>query len=72
VLVRAIAAWQRRKARTQGFKDSACGAATFVQRFGGLINLNVHFHVVVPDGVFVTSEAGGGAAEVRGAGRTRG
>jgi hypothetical protein len=59
VLVRAIAAWQRKKARTQGFKDSACGAVTFVQRFGGLINLNVHFHVVVPDGVFVTSEAEG-------------
>jgi Putative transposase len=22
------------------------------ERFGGLVNLNVHFHVVVPDGVF--------------------
>lgn len=26
---------------------------TFVQRFGGLVNLDVHFHLVVPDGVFV-------------------
>jgi hypothetical protein len=25
----------------------------FSQRFGGLVNLNVHFHLVVPDGVFV-------------------
>jgi len=25
----------------------------FIQRFGGLVNLNVHFHVVVPDGRFV-------------------
>ena len=26
---------------------------TFVQRFGGALNLNVHFHCIVPDGVFV-------------------
>jgi hypothetical protein len=32
------------------------GAITFVQRFGGLVNLNVHFHLVVPDGVFVDAE----------------
>jgi hypothetical protein len=25
----------------------------FRQRFGGLVNLNVHYHVIVPDGVFV-------------------
>jgi hypothetical protein len=30
-----------------------CGAVTFVQRFGGSLNLNVHMHVVVLDGVFV-------------------
>ena len=28
------------------------GAVTFVQRFGGSLNLNVHFHVVVADGVW--------------------
>ena len=37
-------AWQRRVARKRG------GAITFVQRFGGLVNLNVHFHLLVPDG----------------------
>jgi hypothetical protein len=31
---------------------------TFVQRFGGLVNLNVHFHLVVPDGVFVDRDEG--------------
>ena len=31
---------------------------TFVQRFGGLVNLNVHFHLVVPDGVFVSGDEG--------------
>ena len=25
---------------------------TFVQRFGGALNLNVHFHTLVLDGVF--------------------
>jgi hypothetical protein len=29
-----------------------------VQRFGGAVNLNVHFHFVIPDGVFVRDEAG--------------
>ncbi|MFO0562404.1 MAG: transposase [Polyangiales bacterium] len=28
------------------------GAITFVQRFGGSLNLNVHFHVVAADGVW--------------------
>jgi hypothetical protein len=34
-----------------------CGAVTFVQRFGGSLNLNVHFHVVLLDGTF-TRDAG--------------
>jgi hypothetical protein len=51
--VRTIAAWQRRVARGRGIRASQTGAITFVQRFGGLVNLNVHFHLVVPDGVFI-------------------
>jgi len=51
--VRAIGAWQRRIARARGLGAPLTGAVTFVQRFGGLVNLNVHFHIVVPDGVFV-------------------
>jgi hypothetical protein len=31
---------------------SSCGAITFVQRFGSALQLNVHFHVLVPDGAF--------------------
>jgi hypothetical protein len=34
------------------------GAVTFVQRFGSTLNLNVHFHVVVLDGVFTRAEGG--------------
>ena len=51
--VRAIGAWQRRVARTRDLRAPRTGAVTFVQRGGGLVNLNVHFHVVVPEGVFV-------------------
>ena len=56
--VRAIGAWQRRAARARGMRAPLTGAITFVQRFGGLVNLNVHFHLVVPDGVFVTDGDG--------------
>lgn len=59
LVVRAIGAWQRRVARKRGLTAPRTGAVTFVQRFGGLVNLNVHFHLVVPDGVFVDDEAHG-------------
>ncbi len=41
------------------------GAICFPQRFGGSLNLNVHYHVVVPDGVFVREREREGAATVR-------
>jgi len=58
-IVRAIAAWQRRQARRLGVRHGQTGAITFVQRFGGLLNLNVHYHLVVPDGVFVADDTTG-------------
>jgi len=36
-----------------------CGSVTWVQRFGGHLNLNVHFHALVPDGVFARAADGG-------------
>src|SRR5882724_1454286 len=51
--LRAIFAQQRRRARRAGALAPRTGAVTFVQRFGGALNLNVHFHCVIPDGVFV-------------------
>jgi hypothetical protein len=50
--LRAIFAQQRRRARRAGTRTPRTGAVTFVQRFGGALNLNVHFHCVLPDGVF--------------------
>ena len=58
LVVRAICAWQRRVARKRGLRTPLTGAVTYVQRFGGLVHLNVHFHLVVPDGVFVDGDEG--------------
>jgi hypothetical protein len=52
VFVRELLHWQREQA---GLADITCargGAVCFPQRFGGSLNLNVHYHVAVPDGVF--------------------
>ncbi|MGQ0508281.1 MAG: transposase [Myxococcaceae bacterium] len=35
-----------------------CGSITFIQRFGSAPQFNVHFHVLVPDGVFTQVERG--------------
>src|SRR5207237_791342 len=53
VALRTIFAHQRRRARRAGALAPRTGAITFVQRFGGALNLNVHFHCVIPDGVFI-------------------
>jgi hypothetical protein len=43
----------RRRAKKQfGIRKAKCGAVTFIQRFGGAINLNVHFHSLVMDGIY--------------------
>jgi len=55
IFTRAVFAWQRRAARRTGVVDPRTGGVTLVQRFGGAINLNVHFHTLVPDGVFVVN-----------------
>jgi hypothetical protein len=56
--LKAIFTLQRRRVRGQGLRGGHCGAISFVQRFGDSLNLNVHFHCVIPDGVFVTEGAG--------------
>jgi hypothetical protein len=57
IFCREIVRWQEGVAATaDGFDGSRPrargGAICFVQRFGGSLNLNVHYHVVVPDAVF--------------------
>jgi hypothetical protein len=53
IVYRAIAAFQIKKAGlTQ--KQAQCGAITLIQRFGSALNFNIHFHMLVPDGVYLT------------------
>ncbi|MEO8445776.1 MAG: transposase, partial [Gammaproteobacteria bacterium] len=52
IVYRAIAAHLIRRA---GLKQSAAqtGAVTLIQRFGSALNLNIHFHLLVLDGVYL-------------------
>jgi hypothetical protein len=59
IAVRILFAWQRRQARRQGFRAAKNAAVVFVQRFGGALNVNVHAHALLPDGVFVLDEQSG-------------
>ena len=56
IVIRALYAYQRRMARRAGHRDARCASVTFVQRFGGAVNANVHLHVLAPDAVFVPGE----------------
>ncbi len=45
------------KAKLTGLKDlPLTGAVTVVQRFGSALNLNVHFHTLMLDGVYVKNQ----------------
>ena len=58
LFVRAVLGSIRRRARQAGVRDPVVGAVTSVQRFGSALNLNVHFHTLVLDGVY-RDEPGG-------------
>lgn len=56
--VGAVFAWIRSRARRRGVRDGRTGAVVIVQRFGGALNLNVHLHALVLDGVFAPGAGG--------------
>ena len=63
LFLRTIFASLRRRARRAGSIGTLqCGAVTFLQRFGDALNLNVHFHTLVLDGVY---EVEGGTTRFR-------
>jgi hypothetical protein len=49
----------QRRAGCRRLREDACGAVTGVQRFGGALNLNIHFHILALDGVYRTDPATG-------------
>jgi len=57
IFVDAVFARYRARARREGIADPQCGSVNFVQRFGSL-NLHVHFHLLVLDGVFARDAQG--------------
>jgi hypothetical protein len=58
VYMRAVFGWLRRQARARGVRDGRGGAVVIVQRFGSALNLNVHLHAMVMDGVFTRDGRG--------------
>jgi len=53
IFIDAVSARYRARAKLEG---AEVGAITFVQRFGGSLNLNLHLHVAFLDGVFTRDE----------------
>jgi hypothetical protein len=49
--VRAVVGFLRHRAREAGMVGGRGGAVAIVQRFGGAMNLNLHIHALVMDGV---------------------
>jgi hypothetical protein len=58
-VVAEISRWVRRLARRRGHQDAQCGAVVVVQRFGSGLELNLHFHILMPDGYFATDNKTG-------------
>ncbi len=58
VMLREVHRHLRTRARERGLRDVRGGAVAIVQRFGGALNLNVHIHALVLDGVFARGEDG--------------
>jgi len=53
--LRAVLASYRERAARDGIPAGRTGSVTVVQRFGSALNLNVHFHALVLDGVYTSA-----------------
>ena len=59
VFIRALLDFYRHQGRQYGVNDGHTGTLTVIQRFGGGLNLNIHFHTLALDGVFSEEATGG-------------
>jgi hypothetical protein len=57
VLLRAVFRVLADRARDHGVEHGRAGGIVVIQRFGGALNLNVHFHALVLDGVYASDGA---------------
>ena len=53
VFVRAVLGFLRRRAQQERAHGGRSGAVTIIQRFGAALNLNIHVHALVLDGVYI-------------------
>ncbi|MFT7679924.1 MAG: hypothetical protein ACI8QC_003929 [Planctomycetota bacterium] len=53
--LRAVFAFYRSLLEPEGIAEGRTGAVNVEQRFGAALNLNVHFHALVLDGVYTTA-----------------
>jgi hypothetical protein len=59
VYMRGVLGDLRRRARLDGVRDGRSGGVAILQRFGAALNLNVHVHALVLDGVYLEDAEGG-------------
>lgn len=52
IFINTIQSRYRRKAKKLGLKNTQTGAVTVIQRAGGALNSNVHFHTLFLDGIY--------------------
>ena len=52
LVLRAISTFLIKKAGLKKKSGTKTGSVTFLQQFGGSLNLNIHFHILYPDGVW--------------------
>ncbi len=58
IFLQTISSFQKKRAKKSGLGPSQTGAVQFIQRFGSALNLNIHSHALLPDGVFVETNYG--------------
>lgn len=63
IYVKEISKFYKRKYKATAYKKISSaqlktGSVTFIQRFGSALNLNVHFHTLFADGVFIKQASG--------------
>jgi len=56
ITIRAISSFYKQSAKKKGVAFPKTGAVTVIQRFGGSVNLNPHFHMLFMDGVMNAGE----------------
>jgi len=52
IFMQELQRWQRQQARALGVEHAQGAGVSFCQRFGASLNLNVHWHAIVPDALF--------------------